>query len=110
METLHLYERKSHHYRDGWSGLDRHDFVATVKVTPPKMVREPEGYDDGGVYIMHARAPRGTPNLKRALQDSLSNSGCKHEYDCCGCAATYARVTKVSARDYIVRSTVSYNY
>jgi hypothetical protein len=105
-----LYERLTHKYCDGWAGNDAHRFVAIVKLTPHRMVREYEDVDDGGTYIQHCRAPAGAPNLTRALRDTLSGSNCRHDWDCCGCASRSVRVFKVSARDYVITADISYNY
>lgn len=110
MGTLPVYARRTNCYMPGWSSLDRHSYVATVKVTPPRTVREPEDFDDGGTYIVHARAPAGAPSLTRALEHTMSGSNCRHEYDCCGCAFRTAVARRVSARDYVVRVSVGYNY
>lgn len=110
MQTLNLYERLSHKYRDGWRHLDNEIFVATVKATPPKWVEEGNSIDDGGAYIMHVRAPSGAPDLRKPLRDTLSDSGCRHDFDCCGCQSTSASVRKISARDYLVKVLVRFNY
>ena len=110
MRALHVYERKTFKFVDSARSRDRHDFVATVKMTPAKCVREAEEYDDGGTYIVHARAPSGAPNLTRHLTTTLSHWGCSHEYDCCGCRLTRASVQKISARDYVIKLDHSFNY
>lgn len=110
MLTNHIYERLTHKYVDGWRELDREKFVATVQSTPPRLVREGNGHDDMGSYIMHVRAPRDAPDLRQGLRDTFSGSNCRHEYDCCGCTTRRAAVNKVSARDYVLRVSVSRNY
>lgn len=112
MHTEHLYARKTHRYVDTYRHLDRRDFVAAVRVTPPRQVREPESYDDGGDYIVHVRAPAAAAdkNLSQALRDTLSYQGCHHEYDCCGCKSQRASVRRIGRRDYVVRLSVGFNY
>lgn len=110
MQTVHVYQRLTNRYVDSYRHLDRSKFLGTVKITPPRLVREANDYDDGGTYLLHARAPAGSPNLTHALRDTLSHHGCSHEYDCCGCRSVSARVRKVSARDYVIVQSVSFNY
>lgn len=110
MHKLNVYQRLTHRYVDSCRHLDDSKFLATVSVTPPRLVRDVTDYDDGGTYLLHVRAPAGAPNLTGALRDTLSHHGCSHEYDCCGCRSVSARVRKVSARDYVVTQNVSFNY
>lgn len=110
MQTFNVYRRLTHRYVDTCRHLDNHQFLAAVRATPPRLVREAEGYDDGGSYLLHVRAPAGSPNLTQALRDTLSHHGCSHEYDCCGCRSVRASVRKVSARDYVIVQSVSFNY
>lgn len=110
MHRFNVYRRLTNRYVDSYRHLDREQFVATVRVTPPRLVRQAEDFDDGGTYLLHVRAPAGAPNIAQELRDSLSHHGCAHEYDCCGCRSVSARVRKVSARDYVVTQQVSFNY
>lgn len=112
MQTVHTYIRLTHKYRDGWSHLDNDEFVATVRLTPPKMVREGEGYDDGGKYVQYMRVPRNVNpgQLEQALRDTLGGSSCRHEHDCCGCATRYVRTKLVTPRKLKVTTSVTYNY
>lgn len=105
-----LYLRLTHKYCDGWADNDRQHFMGFVKLTPARMVRESEDMDDGGTYLQHCRAPAGVPDLTQALRDTLSGSNCRHDWDCCGCASRRATVTKISARDYVIKTKISYNY
>jgi hypothetical protein len=112
MQQVHLYERLTHKYADGYRYLDQDRFVATVKLTPPVMVREPDSYDDGGVFVQHLRTPAGAPLalIRQALRDTLGGSSCRHEYDCCGCASTRIFTKVLGPRHVLVRTSVSYNY
>lgn len=115
METLHLYRRTSHKYRDGWQHLDSSEYVATARLTPAKMVEEPRDFDEGGTYIMHATIPttsrKHRESIIRALHDTLGGSECRHEYDCCGCASRYVKATPSGKRHrYVVKMSVTYNY
>lgn len=113
MQTVNVYQRLTNRYVDSYRHLDRSKFLGTVKLTPPRKVREPreqDAYYDEGTYLLHARAPAGSPDLTGALRSTLTHSGCHHEYDCCGCRSVRANVRKVSARDYVVTYDVSFNY
>ena len=112
MQTVHAYKRLSHKWAAGWQHLDNDTFVATVKLTPSKTVREADGYDDGGTYVQHTRAPSGVniKDLMQALRDTIGGSNCRHEHDCCGCASRSVRVKHLGSRRLLVRTDVSYNY
>ena len=106
---LHLYERLTHQYRDGWSGLDDDQYVGTVKMLRPRLVRD-DGID-GHKQMAHVFAPAklGNKNLSRAIMDTLSVSRCRHEHDCCGCASTMAIAKRLSRRSYAVELHTTYN-
>lgn len=109
-----LFRRLTHKYRDGWSHEDQHEYLCGAKLTPAKLVREPEGFDDGGTYIMHATVPRGfSPRqaraIEQALEDSLGGSSCRHEHDCCGCQIRRVNAKRRGSR-FVVKMDVSYNY
>ena len=112
MEQVHAYARLTHKYRDGWSHLDSDEFVATVRLTAPKMVEEGKGYDEGDTYVQYVRVPRSVNAklLARALSDTMGGSNCRHEHDCCGCATRYVRVKAIAPRQLKVTTSVSYNY
>ena len=112
METVHAYARTSHRYIDEYKHLDGEKFVATVRLTAPKMVDEGNGYDDRGRYVQYLRVPRNVAkkDLAQALRDTLGYSGCTHDYDCCGCVSRYVSVTQTAARTMRVTTNVSRNY
>jgi hypothetical protein len=112
MYKQHIYQRMTHRYADGWRHLDQEEFVGTVKVLAPTRQTEPESYDEGGETRFRIVAPPALKgqDLSLAIRQTLSGSGCRHEYDCCGCASTRASVKRVSPREYAVRVAVSYNY
>ena len=87
-------------------------YLATVRLTPPKMVREPSDHDDGGKYVQYLRVPRNVNpgQLSQALRDTIGGSNCRHEHDCCGCATRYVRTKLVAPRKLKVTTSVSYNY
>lgn len=108
MHTIQLFERLTHRYND--PSLDETRQVAVVRVTPGRVIAQGNDYDEGDTTISHVRAPRGSKNLSQALRDTLNSGGCHHEYDCCGCSSTFATVRKVSARDYVLKVSVRFNY
>jgi hypothetical protein len=106
---IHLYERLSHKYRDGWRHLDDEQYAGTAKVLAYRLVSD-EGID-GNTYRTRVIAPshlRGT-DLSRSIADTLSTSYCRHEHDCCGCPSTWADVRRVSRREYAVSLRTTYN-
>ena len=111
-QSINLYERLTHVYNDAWRHLDRSQYVGTVKQLGPTRVIPAEGYDDGGQYHFRVVAPTELKsiNLSQSIRSTLSNSECTHEYDCCGCVRTSARVRRLTPREYSIKVSVSYNY
>ncbi len=112
MQTVHAYRRLTNRYIDQYMHLDETEFVATVKLTAPRVVEEGNGFDTGATFQQYLRVPRGVDvkALRQALRDTMGYHGCTHEYDCCGCAS-YSVFTKlVAPRKLQVTSSVSYNY
>lgn len=66
----------------------------------------------GGTYLMTAKIPAGQDPAasKQALEDHYTRWGCSHEYDCCGCVSTRARVKQITARTFSVAIDYSRNY
>lgn len=87
MERIAISLRKTHKYVDSYRHLDEEEYLGEVKVTPERKTEEGNGFDDLGTYVRFARIPVGMDKEKaiKALGDTLSNWGCAHEYDCCGC-------------------------
>lgn len=112
MHTVHAYRRNSHKYNDSYRHLDSETFVATVKLTPPRVTVEGNGYDEGESYVQYGRIPANVNKgaLLKALKDTLSKHGCSHEYDCCGCASYRVNVRLIAPRRLMVFTKVSYNY
>lgn len=112
MEKINIELRMTNRYVGTWSHLDRWATVGTALLTPPKVVREPESFDDGGTYLRWATIPRGQDIEASisALEDTLSRHGCAHEWDCCGCASYGTRVLHRHGRRLVLRTNVSFNY
>ena len=112
MEQVNAFIRTTHSYADGWRHLDQDRFVGTVKMTPAVQCEEPDGHDEGGTYVQHARAPSGVSieQLKQSLRDTMGGSNCRHEHDCCGCASYSVSVKHTGSRRLVIRTRVSFNY
>lgn len=115
MYDLHCYARKTHKYRAGWSSWDDWDYLTTLRVTPLRSARDSRGFDDGGTYVQYVRLPAGVnrkakARIIRSIEDTISGTGCKHQYDCCGCASHRATVRSISRRDLLIHTSVSFNY
>lgn len=112
MHTIHAYKRLTHTYQPGWSHLDKDMFVGQVKVTPPRLTRLPNGYDDGGAYVQYGRAPTNAnmQDLIQGLKDSMAGTSCQHEHDCCGCASYRVSIKHTGSRRLLIRTNVTYNY
>jgi len=114
MYQVPVYIRKTFSYVDGWSSLDREEYLATLKFTPPSVIALPSinsDHSEGPTYVQHARAPSGVDVslLKQAIRDTTGGSNCRHEYDCCGCASRFVRVTNRGRKLRIVTQ-ISFNY
>ena len=112
MHTVHAYVNTTNHYADGWRYLDSDNFVATVRLTAPHMLKHGADRDEGDTYTQYVRVPRGVNAgmLGQALRHTLGGSNCKHEYDCCGCATHRVSVKLTAPRRLLVRTQISYNY
>lgn len=112
MELVNLYERKTHYYSDGWSGEDDWTFRGSLKLTPPKQVREGNNYDDLGTFVRYTRIPSGTDwrQVAQTVRDTMCGSRCRHEYDCCGCTSHAVSAKLVAPRKLLIRTTVTRNY
>ncbi len=111
-EQLYLKKRLTHKYNDSAAHLDRWQHVGWVKLLAPRRVEEGNGMDFTGVWASRVVAPVSLKHhdLRRAINDVLSYSGCSHDYDCCGCASASATVKRVSKREYTVSVSTYRNY
>ena len=107
--AIHLYERLSHQYRDGWRHLDEERYVGTAKMLAYRLVSD-DGID-GNTHATRVIAPSAlrSVDLSNVIADTLSGGSCRHEHDCCGCPSTYANVRRVSRREYAVSLHTIYN-
>ena len=110
-----LNVRDTHTYVGTHSHLDRWTRIGTMSRLSSRMTEEPTDFDDGGRFRYRLRVD-ATPGatdaqIKQALRDEHTSSGCSHTYDCCGCASTYVTsVRKAKRREWIVETSVGYNY
>jgi hypothetical protein len=114
MFTTDLYVRLTHHFAPGWSDLDDDRHVGAARLTPWRLVRPPQDYDDGGVYTSTATVRtqdrRAARAIEQALADTLGGSRCRHEHDCCGCSYRRVEARRVGKHRYAVRMSVTFNY
>ena len=112
METINLELRLTHGYVGGWDHLDNWEPLGTARLTPARVVRESNDYDEGRTYVRWATVPAGQSVrlTARALADTLSRHGCSHDYDCCGCASYRTTVEHRSGRRLVLKTRVSFNY
>ena len=70
------------------------------------------GYDEGRQESFRVIGSKrlSQADQQRALLNSIAGSRCSHDYDCCGCASTYARVRKVKPGIFAVQARTTYNY
>lgn len=98
MDTLEL--RMTHKYvgsyqhEDEWKVVGKYDVVHTEKW---KQVIGEDDFDptDPLKYIYQVMVYPSddvtVEEVRQALQDSFTQIGCHHEYDCCGCRSFYAK-------------------
>lgn len=110
--TVHLYERKTHRYADGWADLDEHQYLGTVKLAGPTLVARGNRYDEGDTVRYTTRLPAGMdPKAAiKALRATLGGSNCRHEYDCCGCASHHVLARLTAPRRLSVTVFTTFNY
>ena len=109
---VHLERRITHRYVGTYQHLDEWRYVGKAKVLAPRVIDEGNDYDDVGTYLMHAHIPAGQDpkQTQRALADYFTSEGCAHEYDCCGCVSTRARVKRLTPRTFSILVRKSRNY
>lgn len=109
MQQIDIYKRLTHKFNLGWSHEDEWETAATVKVLPLKVISTT---DDSYTVTHRVIAPSShrKTDLSNAIASTMTRSGCRHEYDCCGCASHHATVRRVSAREYVAKVNVTYNY
>lgn len=96
MDTLEL--RMTHKYVGSYQHEDMWKAVGTFEVTHTekwRLVQEEEGDPTNPLkhiyQVMVSPSEEATvEEVRQALQDSFTQVGCHHEYDCCGCRSFYA--------------------
>ena len=70
------------------------------------------GYDEGRQERFRVIGSKrlSQADQRQTLSKHLNYSRCSHDYDCCGCASTYARVSKVKPGIFAVQARTTYNY
>jgi len=70
------------------------------------------GYDEGQSASFRVIGSKrlSQADQRRALLASIAGSRCTHDYDCCGCASTYAAIRIVKRGIFAVQTRTSYNY
>ena len=120
MRQHHIYARLTHKYVNGWKDLDRHEYVATVKLTPRRVTSED---DDGGYTAVtsgrvtskalaqahamwrHLPAELRGPSFRRWFANAVASEfdhGCRCEHDCCGHYQSYG-TGRMEGRTVVVR-------
>lgn len=70
------------------------------------------GYDEGQSASFRVIGSKrlSQADQRAALRSSIAGSRCTHDYDCCGCASTYAAIRIVKRGIFAVQTRTSYNY
>jgi hypothetical protein len=114
-ETITLERRETFKYRDGWAYEDEWQTIGHAKVV--RSVKLSEDRESAEEYTSVLKILRVQPDradipddhIKDALRDTFGGSNCQHDYDCCGCWHSHARVRKMG-KYYAVRINSSRNY
>lgn len=119
--STELKLRKTHKYvgtyqhEDQWEYLGRMTMLQyNAKCTDEEDPCEPTTIIQHFKVELENHDPVWTDEqVKRALRDTLTRSGCHHDYDCCGCVSTHvSEVLPLTrhANEYIVISHSFRNY
>lgn len=109
MRTNVIAQRRlSHRFEVGWSDLDDWVEIGQLRALAPRIKSAGNGSDRLPTTIQTFVLPQrltGRPlrQMATALEDMLSGTSCRHEYDCCGCELRFARVIAKSPRRLTVR-------
>lgn len=97
--------RRTYKYRDGWSHMDEWGKPLKFKILGGRITRLAEQYDEVDTYVFRAIGDKRGDQAEQAqaLRDTYSGSGCRHDYDCCGCVTRYATVRRLRPGVFFVR-------
>ena len=113
MQQITLTKRSTFRYASGWNYLEKWSDVGTAKFTPLRKVRDAGSeLESGPTFVTHAVIPRGqdVEASQLAIEQTLSGTSCRHEYDCCGCVSTRAIASRAGRRRFLVRIYHAYNF
>lgn len=129
--------RLTHSYVGSCAHLDKWGSICNARVTAPRLVKAPgDDASDGATRAfvvsltaadlataresyrrLRFQAPHrhGVPLsfarwMNRSIEQNYTSAGCHHEYDCCGCASTYADAHRTKRGEFTVTVRTSYNY
>jgi hypothetical protein len=104
--------RMTHRYVGTYSHLDQWGSPMRFKALEPKVIDQGNDYDDAGSVLIRVIGDKKADQRlqAKALTHELTRYGCSHEYDCCGCISTSARVRHVRPGIFsvLLRSTRNY--
>jgi len=92
--------------------LDQWGPPMRFKALEPKVVDAGNGYDEAETSLIRVIGDKKADQRlqAKALTHELTSHGCAHEYDCCGCISTSARVRRVRPGIFSVLLHSSRNY
>lgn len=107
--------RKSYRYVTEYAYMDDFERIGRFSVLSYRVVDEGNGIDDLGSRIVRVRVDSGSndDDIRRALSDAFSTTGCSHEYDCCGCQIRNAyehQIKRDKRKEWLVPMSVGRNY
>jgi len=106
--------RLTHNFDPAWSELDDWVEIGQIRALAARVKAPGNGFDRLPTTVQTFVLPRrltGRPlrEMAAALEDMLSGTSCRHEYDCCGCELRLARVIAKTPRRLTVRINASRN-
>jgi phosphatidate phosphatase APP1 len=111
-----IEHRVTRKYRDGWSYLDRQEYIGKAIVLDQSRWTT---WDDSGTIIHTVNTIMLVTNEEQvppkyiceAIRDTFGGSSCQHDYDCCGCFSTHVSGIEVMDGDiYKFSTTATQNY
>lgn len=124
LPTTSLQLRKTHQYVGSWQHEDKWDHLGTVSTLQYSSICTDAEDPCEPTRIMklvkvsldqrdHSKPLWTDAQIKQALRDTFTRSGCSHEHDCCGCWSHHVSEVLPLARrtgEYVLIMHASRNY
>jgi len=105
--------RKTHTYVGSHSDLDEWESIGSFEVisSDAHQISDDICEPTDITLLIKVDSEAADEDIKKALRGSLTNAGCSHEWDCCGCVSTHVQaITKDAEGLWRVSQHASRNY